>query len=84
MTISCQTCGSRNLRPSRLQLKDVAYFLVLRYPVRCRYCRKRFSISIFNIATIRREADARRHREDYEERKSLTAIQGERKSQDQP
>jgi hypothetical protein len=62
----------------------VGYFLVLRYPVRCRHCRKRFSISIFSVAMVRREADARRHREEYEERKSLTAIPDEQISNDQP
>jgi hypothetical protein len=84
MTVYCHECGSRNLRLSRLQPKDVGYFLVLRYPVRCRHCRKRFSISIFSVAMIRREADARRHREEYEERKSLTAIPDEQTSNDQP
>jgi hypothetical protein len=84
MTVYCHECGSRNLRLSRLQPKDVGYFLVLRYPVRCRHCRKRFSISIFSVAMVRREADARRHREEYEERKSLTAIPDEQISNDQP
>lgn len=58
MTVYCHTCGSRNLRPSRLQLKDLAYFLVLRYPVRCRHCRKRFSASIFSLRKLRRDAHA--------------------------
>lgn len=84
MTAYCHACGSRNLRPSRLQLKDLAYFLVLRYPVRCRHCRKRFSVSIFNISTVRREADARLHREQYEERRSLKATAEEQASKDQP
>ncbi len=84
MTIYCHACGSRNLRPSRLQLKDLAYFLVLRYPVRCRLCRKRFSASIFRIGMIRREAEARRHREEYEEHRARTANQNGQTSKDQP
>jgi hypothetical protein len=83
MTVYCHTCGSRNLRPSRLQPKDLIYFLTLRYPVRCRYCRKRFSVSIFRIGMIRREADARIHREEYEEHRSRTANPGGRTSKDQ-
>jgi len=58
MTVYCHTCGSKNLRPSRLKLKDLVYFLILRYPVRCRYCRKRFSVSIFSIRKVRRDAHA--------------------------
>jgi hypothetical protein len=56
MIVYCHTCGSRNLRPSRLQLKDLPYFFALRYPVRCRHCRKRFSVSIFSLRKLRREA----------------------------
>jgi len=84
MTAYCHACGSRNLRPSRLQLKDLAYFLILRYPVRCRYCRKRFSVSIFSIGKIRREAEARLHREEYEEQKSRAANAAGRTSKEQP
>ena len=59
MTAYCRRCGSRNLRPSRLQLKDLIYFLILRHPVRCRYCRKRFYVSIFRIGEVRRDAHVR-------------------------
>ena len=84
MTVYCHACGSRNLRPSRLQLKDLVYLLVLRYPVRCRYCRKRFSVSIFSIGKIRREAEARRNREEHEEHRSQAANPGWRTFKDQP
>jgi hypothetical protein len=59
MTVYCRICGSRNLRPSRLQLKDLAYFVALRYPLRCRDCRNRFSVSIFSLQKLRRDAHAR-------------------------
>jgi len=84
MTIYCHTCGSTNLRPSRLQLKDLASILILRYPVRCRYCRKRFSVSAFSIGTIRREAEARLHREEYEEQRSRAANPGRQTPKSQP
>ena len=84
MTIYCHACGSRNLRPSRLQLKDLVYLLILRYPVRCRNCRKRFSVSIFSIGKIRREAEARRNREEHEEHRSQAANPGWRTFKDQP
>ncbi len=59
MSAHCPACGSRNLRPSQLQSEDLVYLLTLRYPVRCRYCRERFFVSIFNIRKVRRDADAR-------------------------
>jgi hypothetical protein len=60
MIVYCHTCGSRNLRPSRLQLKDLLHFFALRYPVRCRHCRKRFYVSIFSLRKLRREAHTQR------------------------
>jgi len=60
MTAHCRACGSKNLRPSRLQLKDLVYLIILRYPVRCRTCRERFSVSIFSVRKIQRDAQARR------------------------
>ena len=46
--------------------KDLVYFLILRHPVRCRYCRKRFYVSIFRVGEVRRDARARdvRHESD--------------------
>ena len=66
MTVHCPTCGSRNVRPSHLQRADWVYLMILRYPVRCRYGRKRFSVSIFKIRKVRRDAHARdvRHKND--------------------
>jgi hypothetical protein len=84
MTAYCHACGSRNLRPSRLQLKDLVYLLIFRYPVRCRYCRKRFFVSVFSIGTIRREAEARVHREEYEEQRSRAANPGPQTPKSQP
>jgi hypothetical protein len=31
---------------------------MLRYPVRCRFCRKRFSVSMFSILKVQRDARA--------------------------
>lgn len=59
MTANCPACGSRNLRPSQLQRKDLVYLLTLRAPVRCRYCRERFYVSIFSILKVRHDAAAR-------------------------
>jgi hypothetical protein len=83
MIAHCPVCGSSNLRPSHFQTKDLAYLLVLRYPVRCRSCRKRFYVSIFIIGKIRRDAEARRNREQLEEHKSQAANPGWRTFKDQ-
>ena len=66
MSVHCHACGSRNLRPSRLQLRDFVFLLTFRFPVRCRYCRDRFYASIFSIRKIWRDARARdiRHEND--------------------
>ena len=66
MTARCHVCGSKNLRPSRVQRKDLIYFLTLRHPARCRYCRERFYVSIFRITEVRRDALARdiRHQDE--------------------
>jgi len=65
MTVHCHRCGSDNLRPSHFRWMDVLNRVVLRSPVRCRYCRVRFYVSILNIRGIRRDADQRRARERY-------------------
>ncbi len=44
---------------------DLVNRVVLRAPVRCRYCRVRFYVSILKIGAIRREAEQRRMRERY-------------------
>jgi hypothetical protein len=64
-------------------MRDLAYLLVLCAPVRCRECRKRFHVSIFGIGKIRRDAEARRDREDRDERISQTANPGWRTFKDQ-
>jgi ribosomal protein L40E len=76
MIAHCHECGSRNLRPSHFLMADLAYLLVLRSPVRCRTCRKRFHVSIFSIGKIQREAEARRDHEVHEEHKSRAANPG--------
>lgn len=83
MIAHCRECGSGNLRPSHFQVTDLAYLFVLRSPVRCRTCRQRFHVSIFSIGKIRREAEARRAREEYEERKSHAANPGWQTFKDQ-
>lgn len=65
MTVHCHRCGTSNVRLAHFRWKDLAYLLVLRSAVRCRYCRLRFHVSIFKIRAIRREAHERRAREEY-------------------
>ena len=60
MTVHCNLCGSTNLRPAHFQLRDLAYLVTLRSPVRCRYCRMRFHVHLFNALRIRRGHHARR------------------------
>jgi hypothetical protein len=45
---------------------DWIFLIILRYPVRCRYCRRRFTVSIFKIRKVRRDAHLRdvRHKND--------------------
>lgn len=73
MTAHCHACGSRNLRPSRPQPKDLVYFITLRYPVRCRRCRRRFAVSIFSIRKVQRDAQARNAR-NADERRAQQAV----------
>lgn len=65
VTFHCHRCGDRNLRPAHLRWTDMACLLVLRLPVRCRYCRARFYVSMLKIGRIRREAEAQRAREEH-------------------
>lgn len=37
----CHSCGSSELRTSRLRSEDFGKLLSFRYPVRCRICRER-------------------------------------------
>ena len=67
MTVRCRKCGSDNLRPSHLRAGDVFLLLTLRYPVRCRDCRRRFAVSLFHIRKVRRDAKLRRMREERKE-----------------
>jgi len=82
MIVYCHACGSRNVRPSHLQPKDLVYFLILRYPVRCRYCRKRFSVSIFKIREVRRDAHARDVRHENDESMRQAAALNQKRSED--
>jgi len=59
MPICCFHCGSNNLRLSHLRIGDVIYFLLLRYPARCRDCRLRFYLSFSRILKVRRYAKSR-------------------------
>ena len=74
MNVYCQACGSRNIRPSYFRITDAGFLLTLRFPVRCRQCRKRFAVSIFKIRRLRREATARIAREEYYSKKSLEML----------
>lgn len=65
MTVHCHRCGSSNLRPAHFRWMDIVYLAGLNSPVRCRYCRVRFYVSILKIGAIRREAEQRRFREIY-------------------
>ena len=73
MAVKCKFCGSMNLRPSHFQLIDLAFLFILRFPVRCRECRERFTASIFSIPEIRRKAEARRISEEHDLRRSQRA-----------
>jgi hypothetical protein len=41
MSLSCQECGSSNLRRAHFRFSDMVRLLTLRYPVRCRDCKSR-------------------------------------------
>ena len=67
MSVRCPKCGSDNLRPSHLRAGDVFLLLTLRYPARCRDCRRRFAVSLFDIRKVRYDAELRRIREERKE-----------------
>lgn len=64
MPVCCRICGSENLRPSHLLVTDWRYFVKLRYPIRCRKCRKRGSVRLWKIFAVRNKANARRSSEE--------------------
>jgi hypothetical protein len=64
-------------------MTDLALLVALCTPVRCRDCRRRFYVSIFSIAKIRRDAEARRARREYEENKAQAANPAWRTFKDQ-
>jgi hypothetical protein len=42
MSVSCLECGSLSVRQAHLRLSDARFLLMLKYPVRCRDCKKRW------------------------------------------
>ena len=47
MSFSCLDCGSSDVRQAHLRLADLVFLLGLKYPVRCRTCKKRWFVPIF-------------------------------------
>lgn len=45
--MNCFHCGSNDLRLSSLRSRDLIDLILLRVPVRCRFCRDRFLTSLF-------------------------------------
>jgi predicted Zn-ribbon and HTH transcriptional regulator len=48
MELRCDKCGSEKIRRSRLRIMDWPFLLLLRYPVRCRSCRDRPRVVVWN------------------------------------
>lgn len=46
MSVNCPDCGSTSVRQATLRKDDAVSLLTLRYPVRCRTCRKRWYVSL--------------------------------------
>lgn len=64
MSVSCPECGSAKVRQAHLQFKDAIHLLILKYPVRCRICRKRWYLPLRRARLLpptpaRREGAAR-------------------------
>ena len=47
--ILCNRCQSSQMRRATWRLEDVGSLLLLKYPVRCRACRRRQYTSVFNV-----------------------------------
>jgi hypothetical protein len=43
----CAWCGSNDIRPSKRQSYDSMGLKFFEYPIRCRSCRQRSSVSVF-------------------------------------
>ena len=56
MPVVCSSCGSENLRPSRLRFSDLDRLVLLRFPVRCRICHDRQPATFRMMLDIRRNA----------------------------
>jgi len=59
MSVFCHECGSLMVRQATLRIADAVYLLTLRYPVRCRTCRKRWYISLFRARRLPRSPERR-------------------------
>lgn len=60
MAVRCPRCGLRTIRSSQFRLFDLPRLFLLRSPMRCKSCRTRFYITVFERMRLRREA--REHR----------------------
>lgn len=58
--MKCFGCGSSRMRISRLRLSDLPGLLILRYPVRCRSCLQRDSVSVWAAWRLHSDGKARR------------------------
>jgi len=45
--IQCAYCKSKSFRRTTLEFKDQLKLVLLRYPVRCRHCGHRVTVSLF-------------------------------------
>ncbi len=60
--LTCNGCGSSNMRLSHLRAGDLWDLIALRYPVRCRDCRERGFTTLAKAMEMKREKTAARHR----------------------
>jgi hypothetical protein len=56
----CHSCGSSELRISRLRNEDLGKLLSLRYPVRCRVCRERTFVFLLYAFGLNKKRSGRK------------------------
>lgn len=52
MSFSCIECGSTKVRQAHLRVGDLPFLLMLKYPVRCRDCKKRWYLPLVNARRL--------------------------------
>lgn len=52
MSMVCHECGSNDVRRAQFRFSDMFRLITLRYPVRCRLCKRRWHASMVDVRRL--------------------------------